>query len=64
MAFITVQLEDELKEKFEEKVKVEERTVSFVAAQLELGKLYPKCHQIFGDCLSQLEHIRRTFQED
>lgn len=28
MAYITVQLEDELKEKFEEKVKVEERTVS------------------------------------
>lgn len=28
MAFITVQLEDDLKDKFEEKVKEEERTVS------------------------------------
>lgn len=28
MAYITVQLEDELKEKFEDKVKAEERTVS------------------------------------
>jgi hypothetical protein len=28
MAYITFQIEDELKEKFEDKVKIEERTVS------------------------------------